>query len=133
MQLNNADFILTLMSVFWEQGRLELEEFSRAAKKPSTGQTSPFNHFIQPGPDQLLRSSVGLAFRRGRLRYVYSILRGKDLETGEFSPERRDAQFEKLQAAHEATLDLTQLARIPEVPEARWLPFSAGWSRRKRR
>ena len=107
VRLNNADFILTLMSVFWEKGRLELEEFSRLAKTPSTNGPSPFNHFIEPSPDQLLRSSVGLAFRRGRLRYVYSILRGKDLDTGQFSPERRDAQFIKLQAAHEATLDLT--------------------------
>ena len=107
VRLNNADFILTLMSVFWEKGRLELEDFSRLAKTPSTNGPSPFNHFIEPSPDQLLRSSVGLAFRRGRLRYVYSILRGKDLDTGEFSPERRDAQFARLQSAHEATLDLT--------------------------
>ena len=107
VRLNNADFILTLMSVFWEKGRLELEEFSRLAKVPSTDMPSPFNHFIVPSPDQLLRSSVGLAFRRGRLRYVYSILRGKDLDTGQFSAERRDAQFVKLQAAHEAALDLT--------------------------
>ena len=107
VRLRNADFILTLMSVFWEEGRRELEDFSRAAKLPSTTGASPFNHFIEPAPDQLLRSSVGLAFRRGRLRYVYAILRGKDLETGQFSPERRDAQFNELQAAHEATLDLT--------------------------
>jgi hypothetical protein len=37
---------------------------------------------------------------------VYQILRGKDLVTGEFSPERREQQFETLQGAHEATLDL---------------------------
>ncbi len=108
VRLNNADFILTLMSVFWENGRRELEDFSRLAQIPNTTtQPSPFNHFIEPSPDQLLRSSVGLAFRRGRLRYVYSILRGKDLDTGQFSPERRDTQFAKLQVAHEATLDLT--------------------------
>lgn len=107
VQLNNADFILTLMSVFWEKGRRELENFARLAKVPSISGPSPFNYFIEPAPDQLLRSSIGLAFRRGRLQYVYSILRGKDLETGQFSPERRDAQFEQLQAAHDATLDLT--------------------------
>ena len=107
VRLNIADFILTLMSVFWEKGRRELEEFARLAKIPSTDRPSPFNHFIEPSPDQLLRSSVGLAFRRGRLHYVYSILRGKDLDTGQFSAERREEQFEKLQAAHEATLDLT--------------------------
>ena len=35
VKLNRADFILTLMSVFWDKGRLELEDFSRAAKQPS--------------------------------------------------------------------------------------------------
>jgi len=107
VKLNNADFILTLMSVFWENGRRELEAFSRAAKTPSTSGASAFNHFIEPAPDQMLRAAVGLAFRRGRLQYVYSILRGKDLETGEFSPDRRDSQFENLQEAQAATLDLT--------------------------
>lgn len=107
VQLNTADFILTLMSVFWEKGRRDLEDFSRLAKMSSKSGPSPFNHFIEPAPDQLLRTSVGLAFRRGRLKYVYSILRGKDLETGMFSPERRDAQFVTLQGAHEATLNLT--------------------------
>ncbi len=107
VKLNNADFILTLMSVFWENGRRELEAFARAAKMPSTDGASGFNYFIKPAPDQMLRAAVGLAFRRGRLRYVYAILRGKDLETGEFSPERRDSQFANLQEAQAATLDLT--------------------------
>jgi hypothetical protein len=87
--LNQADFILTLMSVFWDEGRAELERFCAEARQPSTSSASPFNYFIQPYPDQLLRVSVGLGFRRARLQHVYSILRGKDLETGEFSDERR--------------------------------------------
>ena len=33
--LNQADFILTLMSVFWEKGRRQLEEFSRGCKVPT--------------------------------------------------------------------------------------------------
>ena len=33
----------------------------------------------------MLRVVAGLALRRGRLRYVYQVLRGKDLETGEIS------------------------------------------------
>ena len=32
--LNQADFILTLMSVFWDEGRVELEDFCRRAKVP---------------------------------------------------------------------------------------------------
>lgn len=105
--LNQADFILTLMSVFWDEGRKALELFCRQARTPSAGEASPFNHFIQPDPDQLLRVSVVLGFRRARLQHVYSILRGKDLETGQFSDERRVAQFETLKQAQAQTLDLT--------------------------
>jgi hypothetical protein len=103
--LNQADFILTLMSVFWDEGRAELEAFARAAREPGSG-PGPFNHFIKPSPDQLLRVSVALAFRRARLQHVYSVLRGKDMETGEFSDERRHDQFASLQAAQKETLDL---------------------------
>lgn len=104
--LNQADFILTLMSVFWDAGRSQLETFCREARVPSVGSASPFNHFIQPAPDQLLRVAIGVGFRRARLRSVYSILRGKDLETEQFSEERRVAQFAILQEAQSRILHL---------------------------
>lgn len=104
--LNQADFILTLMSVFWDEGRTQLEDFCRRARTPSTGAPSPFNHYIQPDPDQLLRVAVGLGFKRARLQYVYSILRGKDLETETFSAERREEQFAVLQNAQSRALEL---------------------------
>ena len=104
--LNQADFILTLMSVFWDEGRAQLEQFARLSRQPSASGASPYNYFIRPDPDALLRVSVGLGFRRAALRYVYSLLRGKDLETGEFSIARREAQFAILQEAQEYALDL---------------------------
>lgn len=104
--LNQSDFILTLMSVFWDEGRAELEKFCRESRIPSKGTASPFNYFIEPSPDQLLRVSVGVAFKRARLQYVYSILRGKDLETGEFSIERREKQFELLKNAQNRVLNM---------------------------
>lgn len=104
--LNQADFILTLMSVFWDEGRSQLEEFCRKAKEPSKKGPSPYNHFIEPSPDQLLRVCVGLAFKRARLRYIYSILRGKDLETEKFSDEMRDLQFNKLKEAQAKVLNI---------------------------
>jgi hypothetical protein len=105
--LNQADFILTLMSVFWEKGRRELEDFARAAKTPTLSQASPFNWYIQPQPAQMLRVTAALAFRRAVLKHVYSALRGKDIETGKSDPARRDAQFQRLQQAQEQVLDLT--------------------------
>jgi hypothetical protein len=105
-KLNMADFILTLMSVFWDEGRRDLENFCGLARIPAKDVPSPFNYIIEPDPDQMLRAAVGLGFRRARLQYVYSILRGKDLETGKFSTERRDAQFEILKQSQQNILDI---------------------------
>jgi hypothetical protein len=84
-----------------------LEAFSRASRHPTVdGSPSPYNHFIQPAPDQLLRTSIAVGFKRARLQQVYSILRGKDLDTGEFSDDRRLTQFNILKDAQEYVLDL---------------------------
>ena len=109
VRLNQADFILTLLSVFWDEGRAELERFCRHSRvAPSPGaKPSPFNHLIQPDPDQLLRVSIGFGFGRGRLQSIYQILRGKDPETGAYLAERRDEQFEILKQAQAQALDLT--------------------------
>ena len=104
--LNQADFILTLMSVFWEDGRKALERFCRDAQQPSRGDPSSFNHFIRPSPDQLLRVAAGLAFRRARLSAIYSVLRGKDLETGEFRDDAREQQFARMKDGQQRALDL---------------------------
>ena len=108
VKLDQADFILTLLSVFWPDGRRQLEDFSRVAKLPPAMDAgpSPFNYLIQPGPDQMLRASIGLGFHRGRMKAVYQILRGRDAETGQFLPELRDAQFTRLKEAQPKVLDL---------------------------
>lgn len=107
VQLNQADFILTLMSVHWEKGRVELEEFARAAVDAAAKPPTPKNHFIEPTPDQLLRAAVAIGLKRGRLDKVYNILRGKDLDTGEVSEESRSTQFARLASAQEQVLSLT--------------------------
>jgi hypothetical protein len=105
--LNQADFILTLMSVFWDEGRKELESFCRQAKTPPIdNKPSPFNYYLNPNPDQLLRVAVALGFRRARLEHVYSLLRGKDLQTRQFSEEQRERQFQLLQKAQNDAIDL---------------------------
>ena len=104
--LNTADFILTLMSVFWDEGRKQIESFCAESRVPNKILATAFNYIIEPKPDQMLRVAVGLGFNRARLQYVYSILRGKDLETGKFSDERRVDQFDKLKAALDYTLDV---------------------------
>ena len=102
--LVQSDFILTLMSVYWDEGRKQLELFCRDAKAPKP--KSPHNHFIKPSPDQLLRIAVGLGFQRARLKHVYSLLRGKDLDTGAVTAERRAEQFQRFKEAQAKTLEL---------------------------
>jgi hypothetical protein len=118
-KLNQSDFILTLMSVFWDDGRSELEQFCRRARQPGpAGQPSPFNQIFQPDPDHLLRVDVGVAFRRARLEHVYSLLRGKDLSTGDVSTTQRDSQFNKLRGAQARVLNLTYWADFLNIVRA---------------
>jgi hypothetical protein len=114
--LNQADFILTLMSVHWDEGRAELERFCASARHPSTGTASSFNHYIEPAPDQLLRVAVALAFRRARLEHVYSVLRGKDMDTGHVSEERRVEQFQTLAEAQQYVLSVQNWQEFLKVP-----------------
>ena len=118
-KLNQSDFILTLMSVFWDDGRTDLEAFCRAARYPGeAGKASPFNQLFQPDPDHLLRVNVGVAFRRAKLEHVYSLLRGKDLSTGEISTEKRNSQFAALRAAQANVLNLTYWADFLNIVRA---------------
>ena len=105
--LNQSDFILTLMSVFWDKGRRELEDFCRQATDPRGKGPSPRNPFIDPSQTHMLRAVAGLAFRRGRLEMVHSLLGGKNLDTGEVSEEIREKHFDIFVRAQEEVLDLT--------------------------
>ena len=105
--LNSADFILTLMTVHWVEGRHLLEDFSRRAKTPSADQVgSPYNVFLAPSPDQLLRVAVGLGLKRGVLRNAYQDLRGRDPKDRVVKEELRQARFDDLRQAQEKVLNL---------------------------
>ena len=105
--LNSADFILTLMSVHRKEARDQLEDFARAAKAPpTTNEPSPYNHFLAPSPDQLLRVAVGFGLRRGVLQKAYQVLRGRNPQTRLVTSETRDENFARLLAAQKKVLDL---------------------------
>lgn len=53
-----------------------------------------------------MKVSVGVGFRRARLKAVYSVLRGKDLDTEVPIAERRDTQFAVLKQAQARVLHL---------------------------
>ncbi|MFE1328732.1 DUF262 domain-containing protein [Streptomyces sp. NPDC058741] len=105
VKLDQADFILTLTSVFWEEGRRALEDFCRHSRTPALHGASPFNWYIRPKPPQLLRVVAAVGLDSAVLKQVYAALRGRDT-TGKLSPARREERFAQLQQAQEHVLDL---------------------------
>jgi len=96
VSLNQADFILTLISVFWEQGRKKIDEFCKNAKTApeSKIKDSPYNHIIQPDAQDVVRIIIGLGFKRARMKDAYAILKGRDPDTNKYSEILREKQFE---------------------------------------
>lgn len=107
--LKQSDFVLTLLSVFWEDGRKKLESFSQQSSNPNLKDTpySSFNHLINVKPGEILRAIVGYGFNRGRMSDVYSLLRGRDFETREFISELKEQRFSELEAYVENGLNNT--------------------------
>jgi hypothetical protein len=107
--LTQADFILTLLSVFREEDRRRLERFAQAVRVvPGDATPSPYNHLVQPAADQMLRVAVLVAFHRGRLQSVLALLRGGSIDGDATLPEGdREVQLDKLTAAIDLILDLT--------------------------
>ncbi len=107
--LTQADFILTLLSVFREEDRRRLEEFAQSTRiVPAGPDPSPYNHLVAPAADQLLRVAVLVAFQRGRLQSVLALLRGASLDGDKTLIEsERETQLNKLSDAIDVVLDLT--------------------------
>ena len=81
-KLSQSDFILTLLSVNWDEGRKELESFcEKASVIPSEKESSPYNTLINPKVSQMLRPIIMLGFRRAKFEAAYNLLVGRDLET----------------------------------------------------
>jgi hypothetical protein len=116
VNLTQADFILTWLSVFWEEGREELEDFSRNSRlSPDTVTEltgvkttwTPRNPFIAPDPGQLLRVVVALGQGRGRMRNAYNALRGRNARTREVVAEDQERELGLLKEAQKYALNPT--------------------------
>jgi hypothetical protein len=96
VSLNQADFILTLVSVFWEEGRNMINDFCKSAKVVPELKTkdSPFNYIIQPDAQDIVRITIGLGFKRARMKDAYAILKGRDPDTNKYSTILREKQFD---------------------------------------
>ena len=102
--LSQSDFILTLLSVNWDQGRKDLESFcEKASTTPENKESSPFNTLINPEVGQMLRPIIMLGFRRAKFEAAYNLLVGKDIDTDKSADVEN---LEKFKSAQNTTLNL---------------------------
>ena len=95
--LKQNDFILTLLSLYWEEGRREIEQFSRDSTRPSVGKTTSYNQITTVSAQEVVRVVMAYAFDRARLKYGYKLLRGADFDKrGAVDEELRTLRFETL-------------------------------------
>lgn len=112
--LSSADFILTWLSVFWEGGRQEIEDFARLSRftpQEMTRQSAtlvrwtPKNPYLNLDPHHVLRTSLAVGNRRAPLGDAYNSLRGRDPRTREIVPEDRERELGKLKDGQARVLD----------------------------
>lgn len=113
VKLSSTDFILTWLSVFWEQGRQELEDFAKASRftpqelTRMTGERvawTPKNAFLTLDPGHVLRVVVAVGNKRAQLQDAYNALRGRDRRTRQIVPEERERQLALLKTGQEHAL-----------------------------
>jgi hypothetical protein len=105
VSLSAADFILTWLSVFWEEGRSQLEEFAKRSRfapealSQITGEKvtwTPHNPYMTLDAGQILRVVIAVGLRRGRLSDAYNALRGRDPRTRLLDPAARQKELSRL-------------------------------------
>lgn len=117
--LNQSDFIFTLMSLYWPEGKDHFETFSYEAKKPADIGNSSFNVINeQPTNENLLRSTISYSFLRGRLRYAYLILKGRNLENKTTTKDVRVKNFEILKEGASEVLNLVNWHQFISIIQA---------------
>ena len=99
VSLKQNDFILTLLSLYWDDGRREIEKFSKESTYPTKGKTTSYNQITTVSAQDVIRVVMAYAFDRARLKYGYKLLRGADFDRrGAVDVELRVQRFETLKA-----------------------------------
>ncbi len=97
-RLGQADFVLTLLSVYHGDLRDRIEERAR---------TMSLGTVVGIDTQQLLRAACGVAFGRARMSAVYRYLRGVDPTTGEADTTGRSKRLDQLDDAAKECMEPT--------------------------
>lgn len=108
VSLKAYDYILTWLSVFWPEGRSEIEEFARQSRITPQGATevsgervswTPWNPFWKVETGHIVRTMVAFGQNRAKLLDAYSNLQAKDRTTGQVDADKQEHELELLKDA----------------------------------
>ena len=108
VSLKAYDYILTWLSVFWPDGRNEIEDFARASRmSPDRASEvsgrkiswTPKNPYLPVQTGQVIRAMVAVGQNRAKLRNAYAALQAKDRTTGMVDGEKQETELSKLKGA----------------------------------
>ncbi len=97
VSLKQNDFILTLLSLYWDEGRKDIEQFSKESTYFTNGKVTSYNQITEVSAQDIIRVVMAYAFDRARLKYGYKLLRGADFDKkGVVDEELRNQRFDSL-------------------------------------
>lgn len=95
--LKQNDFILTLLSLYWAEGRKLIETFSEQSRYPIKDRVTSYNQIAEVAAQDIIRVVMAYAFDRARLQYGYKLLRGADFDKkGAVDEDLRNQRFDTL-------------------------------------
>ena len=95
--LKQNDFILTLLSLYWDDGRRQIEQFCKDSSTPPKSGVTSYNQITDILPQDIVRVFIAYAFDRARLKYGYKLLRGSDFDKkGAVDEDLREQRFDQL-------------------------------------
>lgn len=108
VSLTASDYILTWLSVFWPEGREQIESFARNSRITKDRATelsgepvnwTPKNPFIEVENSHLVRLIAAIGQNRGRLIASYQALQARDRTTGAVDSVKQDEELGLLKQA----------------------------------
>lgn len=105
--LKQHDFVLTLFSLYWDEGRKKIEQFCKESKHPIKGKITSYNQLTEVTSQNIIRVVMAYAFDRARLKYGYKLLRGIDFDkNGIIDINLREQRFNTLKEKLDDVLDV---------------------------
>ena len=105
VSLKAYDYILTWLSVFWPEGREQIEEFARNSRlspehaSEVAGERVPWtprNPYLDVETGHVIRALVAIGQNRAKLADAYNALQSKDRVTGMVNSERQERELQLL-------------------------------------